>query len=115
MELTDLTENERVALVALLEEIIAADAEVTDEEPERLAEVIEAIGEETYGQAVEEAAREHDRGSDLQALLEGVRKREARELIFGTALEVAMANAITPEEAPILDWLAMEWGIEDGA
>ena len=111
MELSDLNETERVALVALLEAIIAADSEVTDEEPQKLADVIAELGEEAYGLAIEEADRLEDEGTDLRKLLATVRRNEARELIYGTALEVAMANAVIPQEAPLLEWLAQTWGI----
>jgi uncharacterized tellurite resistance protein B-like protein len=111
MELSDLNETERVALVALLEAVIAADSEVTDDEPEKLVEVIAELGEDAYRLAIEEADRLEEEGTDLRKLLATVRRQEPRELIYGTAMEVAMANAVTPQEAPLLEWLAETWGI----
>src|SRR5262249_10502972 len=57
MEFRDLTEDERVALVALLEIVIASDRDVTREEQTEIKHVIHALGEDAYRAAVAEADR----------------------------------------------------------
>ena len=111
MELADLDETERVALVALLEEIIAADSEVTDDEPPKLVQVIEELTEDAYRLALDEADRLAADCVELRDILGRVRRQEARELVYGAAMEVAMANAIMPPEGSILEWLAAAWSI----
>jgi hypothetical protein len=111
MELADLNEDERVALVALLDEVIAADAEVTEDEPPKLVQVIEELTEDAYRLALDEADHLVADGVELRDMLGRVRRQEARELIFGTAMEVAIANAVLPPEGSILEWLAAAWNI----
>ena len=113
MELSELNDKELVALVVLLDEVIAADRDVTDEEVPQLAKVVAAVGEDAYARAVERADREIDKGYDLQAILTSVPREEAREIIYATVEEVAMANAITPQEAPLLETLRRAWRIEE--
>ena len=55
MELVDLDAEERVALLALLQRVVAADGRVSDDERDEIAELVEAFGEEGYRQAFDEA------------------------------------------------------------
>src|SRR6185369_2534068 len=112
MELTDLDEDERAALVALLDHVIAADHELTDDEEKRLRSVIEALGPEAYARAVERADETIEDDEDLRRLLQRITRQEARELIYTTVMDVALADVVMPQEAPLLEWLATAWGIE---
>ena len=112
MELTDLDEDERAALVALLDHVIAADHELTDDEEKRLRSVIEALGPEAYARAVESADETIEDDEDLRRLLQRITRQEARELIYTTVMDVALADVVMPQEAPLLEWLATAWGIE---
>ena len=40
---------------------------------------------------------------------------EARTLIFDTALDIAVADELSPAEVPLLRWLEETWGISYGA
>jgi hypothetical protein len=44
--------------------------------------------------------------------LQGIRRQEARELIFGTVLDAAGAESVEPGEASLLDWLQKVWNIK---
>jgi hypothetical protein len=48
MELNELTQEEHVALVALLELVIESNARVSDAEADRIDAVVGAIGEHAY-------------------------------------------------------------------
>jgi len=111
MELADLNEDERVALVALLEDVIAADNELTDEEPPKLAEIIDALTEDAYRLALDEADHMAADGVELRELLGRVQRQEAREIIYGTIMEMAMADTVTSQEGSLLEWLGEAWGI----
>jgi len=111
MELADLNEDERVALVALLDKVVVVDRDLTDCEEGELADVVEALGKDAFRRAVE-AVRNLESDADLEALLESITRQSAREIIYGTVMEVAMADTVLQSEASLLEWLGSKWGIE---
>jgi len=111
MELRDLAHDERTALVALVEYMVEANANVTDEEAERIDGVVKELGPEAYRAAVQEVADRCPDEPSLQAFLATISRQPAREVIYGTALSVAICDAMRPEERDLLDWLAQEWGV----
>lgn len=115
MEIADLDTKERLALVALLDAVIAADRSISEEEEFQLAEVIDALGEETYRKTLEYVDNKVEDEDDLKALLEDVERREAQEIIYATVMDVAMADVVLAQEVPILDWLAKTWNLRPAA
>jgi hypothetical protein len=111
-ELAGLTEMERVALVALIGKIVAADRNAGEDERRKVAEVAEAIGVDAYDRALETAGRLFHDEDDLKAYLECIRRRDAREIIYGTVMDVSISEAVSPAEAAFLEWLAPLWGLE---
>jgi uncharacterized tellurite resistance protein B-like protein len=112
MELTDLDPNERLALVALIEATVQADRGVSQEEEEVLADIVDALGEDAYRQAVEAADKRFNSEADLKSFLQGIQREEARSLIYGTLLDLAMSDVVTGSESPLLSWLASTWNVE---
>lgn len=112
MELEDLNEQERLALVALLELIIDSDAEVGDEELEVLDTISNEIGDEVYEDTADEVDRRFKSEDDLRAFLPTLKRQEARELIFGTILNAALADCVSRYEGDLLSWLAGVWDIK---
>ena len=112
MELTDLDQNERLALVALIEATVQADHGVSEQEEEVLADVIDALGEGAYREAVEASDQRFKTEADLKAFLQGIKREEARGLIYGTLLDLAMSDVVTGAESPLLAWLASTWNVE---
>ena len=112
MELTDLNSDERLALVALIEATVRADHGVSEEEEEAIAEIIDALGEGAYREAVEAADKRFGSEADLKAFLQGIKREEARSLIYGTVLDLAMSDVVTGSESPLLSWLASTWNVE---
>jgi len=109
MELHELNEDERIALVALLEMVVASDGDVTHDELAQIKHVIHDLGEDKYRAAVAEADRRFPADDAARAFLLTIERQEARELIYETALEAAMANSIGPKESELLTWLAERW------
>ena len=92
MELEELNDNEVAGLVALLRTVAMASGHVSPEEAASLEDVIEAVGEEAYARAlplVEGALA--DEASLRAYLTEKITRQDARDLIYGTVLEAAMA------------------------
>ena len=44
--------------------------------------------------------------------LRGITRPEAREIIYGTVLELAMADVVTGHEPALLSWVAETWQLE---
>jgi hypothetical protein len=112
MELSDLQYDERLALVALVELIGEANTGVTEEESARIQEIVAAFGQDAYRELAAEADERFTDEDALRDYLREIGRPEARELIYGTALGVAIGDTIQPGESALLDWLAEEWKID---
>ena len=111
MELSDLNREEQIALAALLELVVEANATVSDDELNEVEHVVNALGPEAYAEAADEAAARFRDEAELKAFLPSITRQEARELIYGAVLEAALPDAISTHEAAILNWLGKEWSV----
>jgi len=111
MELSDLTHEEKVALVALLEMVVAADGAVSGSELAQLDRVIAELGSDTYAALADEVDRRFPSEDELRPFLARLGRPEARELIYGAVLDAAIPGAVEVRESRVLDWLARAWGV----
>jgi hypothetical protein len=111
MELRDLNHDERLALVALLELVLESDRTIVDGEVAEIDRVIDALGRDEYQQLVTEVDRRFPTEVELKAFLPTIVRQDARELIYGTALDTAIEDAVDVFESQLLDWLAKLWNI----
>ena len=118
MELRDLNHDERLALVALLELMVESDRNVADGEVAEIDRVIETLGRDEYQRLVTEVDERFPTEDELREFLPSIVRQDARELIYGTALDTAIEDAVDALESRTLDWLAKLWSIrvefEDG-
>ena len=112
MELRDLDLDEQLALLGLVQFIGESNHQVTEEESESIAEIVKALGAAHYRKIADEADDRFADEAALRAFLKGVGRPEARELIYGAALEVALADTMAQGESELLEWLANAWDIE---
>jgi len=114
MELADLNQDERTALVGMMKLVVMSDGNVSEEELERVEDLVDAFGEDGYQRTLDAFEKRFTDVDSFQRFLKtiGVGRQEARELIFGTVLEAAGAEAIEGGEAELLDWLGREWNIK---
>jgi hypothetical protein len=113
MEIADLNQDERVALVGLLKLVVLSDGNVSDEEQDHIEDLIDSIGDDKYQAALETYEDSFDGNGDaFRAFLKGITRQDARELIFGTILEAAGAEAVEPGESSLLDWLSQTWNVK---
>lgn len=112
MEIKDLDHAEQLALVGAVQFIGESNRDVTEEESAQISAIVDALGGERYRKLAAEADERFAGEDDLRAHLRTVGRQEARELIYGLALEVAMGDTIQGSESEFLDWLAGEWGID---
>ena len=109
MDLKDLNADERNALVALLEIIVAADRDVSYEELAQIKNVIHGLGERAYREAVEAADARFDSDDAAYETIASVARPEARELIYATALDAAAAHGVAGRESELLTRLQRRW------
>jgi hypothetical protein len=112
MELEDLNADERTALVGLVKAVVLSDGHVSEDEIEEVQHIVEAFGEEGYQRSLDQfESRFADEGS-FRRFLATIGRQEARELIYGTVLQGAAADAIEGRESELLAWLTEAWKIE---
>lgn len=111
MELCELNHDERLALVALLELVLESDRTAADGEVAEIDRVIDALGREEYQRLVTEVDRRFPTEVELQAFLPSIVRQDARDLIYGTALDTAIEDAVDMFESRLLDWLAKLWNV----
>jgi uncharacterized tellurite resistance protein B-like protein len=112
MELADLDKTEQIALAGLLEYVVLASGQVTEDEQREIDAIIDAIGEEAYQAAVDEVDARFKDEKGLRDFLKTITREEAREVIFGVISEAAMADTVEGRESALLDWLTKEWNLE---
>jgi hypothetical protein len=111
MELNQLTEEEQIALVALLELVIESNARVSEEEADCIDAVVAAIGEDAYRRTAAEVDRRFHDEEDVRAFVSTITRQDAREVIYETVLEAAISDAVDRHESELLEWLAGVWQI----
>ncbi len=111
MELTDLTHDEQLALVALVETVVGSDVAVSEDERAHIATIAAAFGDEAYRALATEADERFTDEAELKTFLETLIRPDARELIYGTVLDAALPDLVDRHESSLLGWLATTWGI----
>lgn len=113
MTLVELTHEQQVALVALVEAVAISDGMVSEDETREIDRIVEALGEDEYRSLLDEAEGQFANVSALQEFLVSIEDRGARELIFTTAMQEAMVEVtFDGADANLLDWLARVWEID---
>lgn len=111
MEIRDLNEDERLALVGLVEFVAESNRSITEEEEEEISHLVEAFGAESYRALVDAVDEKFADEAALRTHLSGIERQEARELIYGLTLETALSDADNLQHSEMLDWLRAEWDV----
>jgi len=112
MELSDLNQDERTAVVGLMKLVVMADGNVSEDELEGVETLVDAFGEDDYQKTLDAFEARFGDAKSFQTFLRTIKREDARDLIFATVLEAAETEVIEGEEAELLDWLAKAWNIE---
>ena len=119
MELSDLNQDERTALVGLMKLVVMSDGNVTEDELEYVETLVDAFGEGEYQRTLDAFEKRFTDEASFREFLRKIGREEAREVIFGTVLEGAGEGALDGTEADLLEWLSKAWNIRieiaDGA
>lgn len=110
MEYTDLTHDERLVLVALLELIIKADNNYSKEEAAESDRVAAAMGQADYQGALYEVRARLNTLEAVRGPALAIQRPEARELILTAVQDMAVVDEVAQEELKLVDWLATLWG-----
>ncbi len=111
MEIRDLNEDEQLALMGLIEFVAESNARISEEEQEELSHLVEAFGAKKYRALVDAVDEKFGNEEALRAHLGTIERQEARDLIYGLALETALADAENLSHSEMLDWLRGEWNV----
>ena len=113
MELKELSHEQQVALVALVEAVTLADGTVSEADEEEIGRLAGELGEDTYRELLDEAERRfHDIGA-LKKFLARIKDQGVRELIHGTVLEETMIDPpASHPKSELMAWLAETWNIK---
>jgi uncharacterized tellurite resistance protein B-like protein len=111
MQLSELSSDEKLALVSLTRVIARADGAVSPAEGKAIKRIALAIGEATFRDLFAEAAELFPDESQLRPFLATIERQEARALIFQTIVDLAASDAISTEEGPLMAWLEETWAI----
>lgn len=111
MELRDLNQDERIALVGLMKVVVMSDGNVSEDELEHVETLVEAFGEGEYERTLEQFDQRFPDASAFRTFLGTIARQEAREVIFATVLESAGEGALEGAEAELLEWLSGLWNV----
>lgn len=113
MSLNSLFEDEEVALLGLLREVIQADGTYSNDERASVAEIKAALGQERFRRAMQAAEGQFTHRDTLKAYVKGIARVEARRTIYQTLLKVAQSDGLDSQEEKPLRWLASWWQLEE--
>jgi hypothetical protein len=112
MELPDLNQDERTALVGLMKLIVMSDGEVSEDELEHVETLVAAFGNDGYQRTLDAFEKRFQDEESFKKFLKTIGRQEARDLIFGTVLEGAGEGALDSAETGLLDWLVQTWNVK---
>lgn len=111
MELNELDTHEKTVLAAGLKLTVLADHRATEQEAEVIGRVARELGQAEYMAAMERADFHASDAKAFEGMAAGVHRVDARELIYGTLLDAALADSVSPGDNPLMDALGRMWGI----
>ena len=113
MTLLDLTHDEQLALIGLVRLMIRLDGQFSPGEAQQLDGIVGELGEETFSTLVDEANETFRDTDALRDRAAAIERKEARELIYGTLLDLAVHDGVAFGEADLLEWLQKTWQLPD--
>jgi uncharacterized tellurite resistance protein B-like protein len=112
MNLSDLTEDERIALVALVLQLIRADGITTEDELEELRALGVEMGPKHFDAAYTRARDQFETHEEaLEFARRAVERPEAQELVYTVLFDMAATDGIAKLERPLLDDVRSMWQI----
>ncbi len=115
MNLTDLDDDEQLALVALVIQLMRADGTTSEEELEELAALGAEMGPKRFDAAYVRARDDYGtREAALAFAQSHVRRDGARELIHTVLHDMAATDGVTADERSFVETVRAMWEIVSG-
>ena len=112
MNLSELNEEERVALVGLVLQLVRADGVTTDDELEELRALGVEMGPRAFDEAYLKARDELvSRESALDYARRHVKRRSTQEAIHTVICDMAAADGVSDEERALIGFVRAMWEI----
>ena len=112
MKISELTSEQQVALVAIIEAIAMSDGIIAESEQETIGQIATELGIDTYRELLRDADERYPNTDALKQLLTTITDQEARETIYGLAMQDTMLSpAINHLQSKMLEWLRENWDI----
>ena len=109
--IASLTADERLALVALIERVLLSERSADEDEADALDAFVEEFGEDDYAALVARADSELEDDDRFRAFLGAIIDPDARELILGTVVELALVEGVHTGEAGWIGWTSEAWNV----
>jgi hypothetical protein len=109
--IASLAADERLALVALVERGLLSERSSDEDEAEALDAFVEEFGEEDYAALVARVDSDFEDDDRLKAFLGTIADPDARELILGTVVELAIVEGVHTGEAEWIGWASEAWNV----
>ncbi len=107
--IASLTADERLALVALIERVLLSERSADEDEADALEAFAEEFGEEEYAALVARADLDFEDDDRLKAFLGTITDPDARELILGAVVELALVEGVQTGEDDWIAWASEAW------
>ena len=113
MTISELTHDQQVALIALVEAVALAGGSFSAEEETEIGRIAAELGDDAYRRLLDEAEKRFADLKTLKAFLKSVTDQTTRDVMFDVVLEEALNDVgMSPDKSALLDWLAETWQIE---
>ena len=109
MDLSELTDEERRALVALVHHVVRADGQLTDEEIDALSEVAEEMGQDAWREAFREVSLLSRSRDEVMKLAATIERQETRSLATQVLERVAGADGFDRTERAVIKAMQELW------
>lgn len=113
MELAELNEDERVALVALIVQMVGADSGRSPEEMEEFRAIADEMGRREFDDALRLAlARVSSREQAIELARGAFDRPASRELVHTVLVDLASADFVSDEERALIREVAAALGVQ---
>lgn len=113
MTLNELTQEQKIALAAAVEAVAVIDGRVSEGEGRKIGKIADELGDEEYRTLLDEVESRFEDIDAVKGFLQGIEDQNARDLIYGTVLDEAMAEpSVDVSTSELLKWLADEWQVK---
>ena len=112
MDLSELTADEKLAVVALIVQMVGADHGRSPEEMAEFRAIADEMGKASFDEALRYVfSAERTREGALQLAKEKVTRKEAQQLAHTVLVDLAAADEVSADEKALIDDVVKLWGL----